>query len=281
MVQDDGSAGQSTSIFRDMTRATKFQKKFQLPPDFSEVLKDFTREVLRDQPGDIYAYAANYFKRMALEAEGLEEVPAPEGASARAEMSPEQRQEVSDLRTRLLDAFSEEDFDKTAKLHCYVVKRVLTSTCNLSPDQALYLVSNCQNNLQTVDGSLDYEQFVLDNAKYVHFFMTTNYVFQNDKADADTVHGLTSEELSTQLMHLLQSNDESKTGRLYLETYHDCLRRAPLQLTHRDITLLTAEAVVSGDNYINIADETTRAFPLLQASAVFEVFQQAWNEGSI
>ena len=39
-------------------------------------------------------------------------------------MSPEQRQEVSDLRTRLLDAFSEEDFDKTAKLHCYVVKRV-------------------------------------------------------------------------------------------------------------------------------------------------------------
>ena len=64
MVQDDGSAGQSTSIFRDMTRATKFQKKFQLPPDFSEVLKDFTREVLRDQPGDIYAYAANYFKRV-------------------------------------------------------------------------------------------------------------------------------------------------------------------------------------------------------------------------
>jgi hypothetical protein len=38
---------QTTDVgnFRDMTRATKFQKKFQLPPNFSEVLKDFTREV--------------------------------------------------------------------------------------------------------------------------------------------------------------------------------------------------------------------------------------------
>lgn len=38
------------SNFRDVTRATKFQKKFALPPNFADVLKDFTREVSVDWP---------------------------------------------------------------------------------------------------------------------------------------------------------------------------------------------------------------------------------------
>ena len=52
------------SIHRVVTRATKFQKKFVLPPNFSEVLKGFTREVLRDQPEDIHAFGAAYFKKV-------------------------------------------------------------------------------------------------------------------------------------------------------------------------------------------------------------------------
>lgn len=46
-------------------------KKYSLPPEFAKVLKDFTREVLREQPEDIYAYGADYFKSAAdAEAKG-------------------------------------------------------------------------------------------------------------------------------------------------------------------------------------------------------------------
>lgn len=276
------AAAPTGSIFRDLTRATNFQKKYQLPPDFSDVLKDFTREVLREQPTDIYAYAATYFKKMALEAEGLEEVAPPEGATGRKQLSAEERQKMGELQNKLIDAFGEEDYDKIAKLHSHIVTRVLTSTSNLTPDQALYLISNCYDNLYLLDGSIDYERFVNENITYIYFFMNTNYLFQQPShAETETVHGLTQEELNAQLKSLLQREDDSQTGRLLLETYHDCLKRAPLQLTKRDIALMTAEAIVSGDNFISIDEEASRAFPLLQYSFMFETFQTEWDEGRI
>mmetsp|Transcript_79338 Transcript_79338/g.140013 ORF Transcript_79338/g.140013 Transcript_79338/m.140013 type:complete len:278 (-) Transcript_79338:518-1351(-) len=269
------------AIFRDLTRATKFQKKFQLPPDFSDVLKDFTREVLRDQPTDIYAYGASYFKKVALEAEGLEEVPPPEGAIGRKQLSAEERQEMDSLQNKMIDAFAEEDYDKTAKLHSHVIKRVLGSA-GMSPDQTLFLISNCGNNLHLLDGSIDYERFVTDNIIYIYFFMNTNHIFQQPSHDStETVHGLVRDELVAQLTSLMQQDDDSATGRLLLEAYYQCLKRAPIQLTKRDITLLTAEAIVSGDNFISIAEEASRAFPLLQHSYIFEAFQTQWDEGKI
>lgn len=42
--------------------ASKYLQKFPVPENFYEVLHDFAREVIRDQPEDIIAYAANYFE---------------------------------------------------------------------------------------------------------------------------------------------------------------------------------------------------------------------------
>jgi hypothetical protein len=41
--------------------ASKYLQKFPVPEGFPEILHDFTREILRDQPDDIIAYAAEYF----------------------------------------------------------------------------------------------------------------------------------------------------------------------------------------------------------------------------
>ncbi len=42
--------------------ATKYMQGFPIPEAFPEILHDFAREVLRDQPEDILAYAAKYFE---------------------------------------------------------------------------------------------------------------------------------------------------------------------------------------------------------------------------
>jgi len=44
--------------------ASKYLQKFPIPGDFPDMLHDFAREVLRDQPDDIYEYGAAYFKAM-------------------------------------------------------------------------------------------------------------------------------------------------------------------------------------------------------------------------
>ena len=44
--------------------ASKYLQKFPVPNEFPEMLHDFAREVLRDQPQDIYEYGALYFRAM-------------------------------------------------------------------------------------------------------------------------------------------------------------------------------------------------------------------------
>lgn len=44
--------------------ASKYLQKFPIPSGFQQILSDFTREVLRDQPQNIIEYAAKYFEML-------------------------------------------------------------------------------------------------------------------------------------------------------------------------------------------------------------------------
>ena len=42
--------------------ASKYRQKYQLPEGFYNVIEDYSREVLRDQPQDILEFSYLYFK---------------------------------------------------------------------------------------------------------------------------------------------------------------------------------------------------------------------------
>ena len=44
--------------------ASKYRKKFELPEGFYEILEDYSREVLRDQPLDIIEFSYLFFKAL-------------------------------------------------------------------------------------------------------------------------------------------------------------------------------------------------------------------------
>ena len=44
--------------------ASKYRKKFDLPEGFYDVLENYSREVLRDQPLDIIEFSYLYFKAL-------------------------------------------------------------------------------------------------------------------------------------------------------------------------------------------------------------------------
>lgn len=44
--------------------ASKYRKKFTLPDGFYQILEDYSKEVLRDQPRDILEFSYLYFKHL-------------------------------------------------------------------------------------------------------------------------------------------------------------------------------------------------------------------------
>jgi hypothetical protein len=44
--------------------ASKYLQKYPIPDHFPDILHDFAREVLRDQPDNIYDYGYQYFKAL-------------------------------------------------------------------------------------------------------------------------------------------------------------------------------------------------------------------------
>ena len=44
--------------------ASKYLQKYPVPEDFGDILHDFAREVLRDQPENIFEFGYLYFKSL-------------------------------------------------------------------------------------------------------------------------------------------------------------------------------------------------------------------------
>lgn len=80
-----------------------YAKKFAMPAAFPEILKDFTREVLRSQPESIYSFGAEYFGGLAAGEGG-----APAGAI--------EHFSKEELQTMVSDLFLEADSDRNGTL---------------------------------------------------------------------------------------------------------------------------------------------------------------------
>ena len=58
---------------RPRAMASAYQKEFVMPEEFPATLRDFTREVLRDQPEDVAKYGYEYFLKKMEEAKAKAE----------------------------------------------------------------------------------------------------------------------------------------------------------------------------------------------------------------
>merc|ERR1712196_117246 len=88
---------------------SRYRRPFRYPDGFADVLRDFTREVLRDQPKSIPEYGAAYFDQI-LKQSAEQQVIAEEGSGAPDRMSQEQ------LLEYLSQVFMEADVDGSGSL---------------------------------------------------------------------------------------------------------------------------------------------------------------------
>ena len=253
--------------FREQTRATKYQQKFTLPPNFADVLKDFTREVLRQQPLDVYEWSATYFKEKALQEDGVEMTVADS-----EDKLPEEFVETS---AQLNAAFAAYDEGQTGTLFPHLLKRVLTESAGLTPTQTMLVLSNPDFQLLT-DGTVQYSRLVGSAAvlQQISYLQSTGHDFPHPAPDT-TVHGMAKEELHAELGAVFKSIDADAMGSLTISDYCKALKSCPMQLTARDINLLILEAPVNGDGNVVWEKLLEDSFPLLCLAHSFTAFDQS------
>ncbi|CAK0823238.1 unnamed protein product [Prorocentrum cordatum] len=93
--------------------SSKFAKSFQIPPEYPDILKDFTREVLRNQPSNINEFAAKYFDCLAS---GLPADMADRGKEAAAKQDEAPDMSLEEVESIILELFQKYDKDSNQYL---------------------------------------------------------------------------------------------------------------------------------------------------------------------
>eukprot|EP00002_Diphylleia_rotans_P004227 TRINITY_DN13042_c0_g1_i2.p1 TRINITY_DN13042_c0_g1~~TRINITY_DN13042_c0_g1_i2.p1 ORF type:complete len:202 (+),score=42.56 TRINITY_DN13042_c0_g1_i2:163-768(+) len=78
---------------------SRYATQLSIPKDFPALVKDFTREVLRHQPDDIYEFGVKYFSGQ-ITAPPKAKSPAPETQRPKALQVPFSRQQLDSLRRK-------------------------------------------------------------------------------------------------------------------------------------------------------------------------------------
>jgi len=226
---------------------SKYGKDFQVPKDFPSVLKAFTREVLRDQPENIYEFGANYFSTL------LEQLQASEHDDAQpGRLTP---QEMEALLKRL---FHEADTDGSGALSIEEFRNVMNQAdMGISKSEMRRLMAEADVN---DDGEIDYTEFVplavdLIQGKNAKRALEEEKAAMEQeermKAEKFLIHGMDEEDLQKLMKDVFKKADADGNGSLSLQEFKSCIEEAELGLTRVEINMLMQNVDRDGDGKVS------------------------------
>lgn len=239
---------------------SKYSKEFEVPKDFPSVLKAFSREVLRNQPENIYEFGAEYFATLLSEAAAQE---AGTGGTAQERLTPEQ------LEGLLKDLFKEADTDQSGALSMKEFKEVIRlANLGLSDREVGRLLAEADVNQ---DGEIDYEEFVpiavdLVQGLYARMESAAEDEVAAVQAQQEAellIRGMDKAELQKIMMDVFNKADADGSGQLSLAEFQTCIKEADLGLTRREINVLMTQVDVDGSGYVEYSEFAPLCFEIL------------------
>merc|ERR1712196_655266 len=203
---------------------SRYRRPFRYPDGFADVLRDFTREVLRDQPKSIPEYGAAYFDRI-LKQSAEQQVIAEEGSGAPDRMSQEQ------LLEYLSQVFMEADVDGSGSLSYKEFKKVL----------------------QTAKFGFEKEAVAAKEAMDAEV---------QEAARTALLHGMTKQQYKDLLNTYFKAH-AGDAGVLTREQFKQALQNAELGLTRHEINLIMAEVDANNDGVIDVNEFDNVFFEML------------------
>jgi len=235
--------------------ASKFRTSHTIPPDFPEVLKDFVREILREQPQNIFAFGADYFRDKASESGG--------GGGVNEE----------DLVNQLTTLFLQADQDGNGVLDRHEFKRLMhDADLGLTKKQIKLLYSQADMN---ADGSIEYREFIPACVELILSIQAreeARAAKEEMEADAEAeaeyfFHGMSMEEVEYLIRQAFIAADTDGSGELSLKEFQLFLRELPLNLTKTEINMAMMEVDTNNDGQVSV-DEFIPLFHVIMREMI-------------
>jgi Ca2+-binding EF-hand superfamily protein len=240
--------------------ASKFAVNYGIPKEFPEVLKAFTREVLRVQPSNINEFAVKYFER---KAQGVAE---DAGASGGAGMGP--AVDVGDVENIVRDLFQRYDEDNSKSLDPREFKTLMTDLQNrmgFPPDEIYRFLAEADQN---ADGMIEYEEFIplaLQIVQSIYAKKALEAHVDHVEQQAQTlVHGMSRDELTSCVQTMFEEIDVDGTGLLSRTQFVQALQGMELGLTRKELNAIMFQVDEDQDGFVSYREFARFAYDLLQ-----------------
>merc|ERR1711907_401919 len=241
---------------------SRYRRPFRYPDGFADVLRDFTREVLRDQPKSIPEYGAAYFDRI-LKQSAEQQVIAEEGSGGPDRMSQEQ------LLEYLSQVFMVADVDGSGSLSYKEFKKVLqTAKFGFEKEDVRRMLMEAD---EDGDGNIDYNEFLPVGVDIVQsIYARKEAVAAKEAMDAEVqeaartalLHGMTKQQYKDLLNTYFKAH-AGDAGVLTREQFKQALQNAELGLTRHEINLIMAEGDANNDGVIDVNEFDNVFFEML------------------
>eukprot|EP00928_Gymnodinium_smaydae_P061901 TRINITY_DN45871_c0_g1_i1.p1 TRINITY_DN45871_c0_g1~~TRINITY_DN45871_c0_g1_i1.p1 ORF type:complete len:453 (-),score=147.50 TRINITY_DN45871_c0_g1_i1:108-1376(-) len=242
--------------------SSKFAKQYSVPPEFPEILKDFTREVLRNQPSNINEFAAKYFDCLA---HGLPpDVPGAGGRGGDLEAG------MEDVESIIQELFKKYDTDGNYYLDPHEFQDLMNDMqerLDFPKDEIIRFLAEADMN---ADGKIEYEEFIPLALQIIQGMYAKKRMEQKmataDKQAAESilVHGMSRQELTDSYKNIFRNQDKEGSGVLSKQDFVAALTSMDLGLTRREINAIMFRVTLDGEGNIAYGEFAPYIFDLLQ-----------------
>jgi len=242
--------------------SSRFAKQFSIPPEFPDILKDFAREVLRNQPANINEFAAKYFDCLA---NGL---PADaQGGAGPGGDEPEMS--IEEVEAIIQDLFGKYDRDNNGFLDPNEFKTLMEDLqvrLDFPKDEVFRFLAEADMN---ADGQIEYEEFIplalqIIQGMYAKKRMEQHISEVEQHAEDLLVHGMSREELTDLVGSIFERMDADGSGQLNKQEFISALTSMELGLTRREINTIMFQVDQDQDGNVSYREFVPFAFELLQ-----------------
>lgn len=256
---------------------SKYGKDFTVPKDFPSVLKAFTREVLRSQPGNIYEFGAAYFSELMDQSQQQDY-----GSGEPQRLTPEEMEQV------LVQLFREADVDGNNVLSLPEFKSVMAkANLGLDDKQMKLLMAEADSDS---DGQIDYFEFVplavdLITSLQAKMEVQAEEGEQEDRArlaaNEYMLHGMSKDALNAVILDVFKKADKDNSGDLTIAEFHNCIREADLGLTRKEINVLMHSVDFDLSGTISYDEFAPLCFDILVEILKDELLQKQRNPSEL
>jgi len=246
--------------------SSKFAKNFQIPPEYPDILKDFTREVLRNQPANINEFAAKYFDCLAS---GLPADMAERGKEAVAKQDEAPDMSSEEVESIIRELFQKYDKDSNQYLDPGEFKSLmedLQQRLDFPKDQIYLFLAEADMN---ADGHVEYHEFIplalqIIQGMYAKKRLEQHISDVGQHAEDLLVHGMSRQELTELVGSIFERMDQDQSGQLSKQEFIAALSSMELGLTRREINTIMFQIDRDEDGNISYGEFVPFAFDLLQ-----------------